>query len=106
MNGVGSAPKLAEEEQQLTGFGLVVISARDIEFDIDSVGGLGYVCYVIDGLISILLLLRIGCSTWMEGKWGKELKWKGEWRGRNGDVPVISSGKMESRTSRSSICSS
>lgn len=44
----------------LTGFSFVVILARDVESDSDSVGGFGYVCYRIEGLISILLLLQIG----------------------------------------------
>ncbi len=45
----------------MTGFGCVVILTRDVEFDNDSVGGFGYVCYRIEGLISIFLLLRMGC---------------------------------------------
>lgn len=52
---------MGQLKKTLTGFGCVVILTRDIEFDSDSVGGFGYVCYRIEGLISIFLLLRIGC---------------------------------------------
>lgn len=58
--------------------------------------------YRIEGLISILLLFRIEC---MDGGGSGVSALKGVGR-MEADVPVISSGKMESRTSRSSICSS
>lgn len=60
------------------------------------------------GLISILLLSsdRYALLGW-RGKWGKRTEREGRMGGVGmGILPVISSGKMESRTSRSSICSS
>lgn len=36
-------------KQRLTGFGCVVILTRDVEFNSDSVGDFGYVCYRIEG---------------------------------------------------------
>lgn len=59
------------EKKKLTGFGCVVILTRDVEFDSDSVGGFGYVCYRIEGLISTFLLLRGRMHGW-KGKWGQE----------------------------------